>query len=691
MSDDELYYLQPDFDLNSLTVAKLRGVLLAHDINYPASAKKGELVDIVQSELLPRAKKLLRDRDRVRRTSRGITDVPSSQEGTLDGSDDRERMPPPPAPKTPRSRKSKTTLNQEGVQPTPKSARRSRTPSTKRTTKTPRISDTETTETEHDGEPQSSRQARKSAPGGRLSDVVDKRRSLDNDDSPFTQDNPFQQSSSPPSDSKRTISGSGSRKSFGASTTRKSTSSRRTRSPTTVKREEYEIPVSHLSRSADGVETTEEFTHEAKTELSRDMAADRRIAKARSKDVNQHQKKVRSPAAQAAPWTVLLVALGVAAGFYRQEKVAIGYCGVGQPRWSLAEVENVPSWVHESLEPQCEPCPQHATCHANMQVECDHDFVLHQHPLSLNGLVPIPPTCEPDSEKEKRIKTVADRAIEELRQRRAAYECGDELAMSASTANQEPSATVVSPVKLEISEDALKQTIAKQRRKNMSPEEFDHLWDSALGDIKRRDEIEITQDKLGHTLLSSTSFANLPFACALRRSALRALAANRIPLLILAVLAGTIAYAQRRFRSYRAAQAQTPSLVSMTLDRLATQAALKEDGRVQDAFLSVSQLRDLVLSHVFERKERERVWERVKQIVEANSNVRAATREGGKSGEWSRSWEWIGPVNFAPGIEGRRSGGYIESSPIVSNDASPAMQERKGTELRTWDEGRPIY
>lgn len=102
----------------------------------------------------------------------------------------------------------------------------------------------------------------------------------------------------------------------------------------------------------------------------------------------------------------------------------------------------------------------------------------------MNGLIPIPPTCEPDSEKEKRIKIVADRAVEELRQIRATYECGDRT-----------SSTIVSPVKLEITEDALKETIAKQRRKNMSPEEFEDLWNSALGDIQSRDEVEITQDK----------------------------------------------------------------------------------------------------------------------------------------------------------------------------------------------------
>lgn len=504
---DELYYLQPGFDVNTLTVPRLRSILVAHNISYPSSAKKSDLVEILQTQLAPKARKLLRERDRVRRTSRGITDVPSSQEGTIDDdeSDDRERMPPPPAPKTPRGRKSRTDLQQEEVEPTPKSTRRSKTPSTRRSSRAPRVSDVESTETEPEKVAQSSRRTRKSMPGPtpvartpsvRLKDAPDTRRSLEADESPFTQDNPFQQSSSPDFDSRR-VSSSRSRKSIGASSTRKSTSRRRTRSPANVKREEVEIPVSHLSTGTDGIETTEEFTEDARQELSQDMVSDRRIAKARKEDLVRHQKKPSSTAAKAAPWAVLMTALSAVAGWYRQEKVAVGYCGIGQPNWSLAEIDNVPSWVLESFEPQCVQCPQHAICYPNMQVECEHDFVLKQHPLSLNGLIPLPPTCEPDSEKEKRIKVVADRAVEELRNKRASYECGEPVGSGTSTTStqDQPSTTVISPAKLEVSEDQLKETISKQRRRNMSPEEFEDLWNSALGDIKGRDEIEVTHDK----------------------------------------------------------------------------------------------------------------------------------------------------------------------------------------------------
>jgi len=165
----------------------------------------------------------------------------------------------------------------------------------------------------------------------------------------------------------------------------------------------------------------------------------------------------------------------------------------------------------------------------------------------------------------------------------------------------------------------------------------------------------------------------------------------------------SLLYARSKLIAHQRATAQIPTLVATTLDRLATQAALKEDGRASEPYISVGQLRDDVLRNVFSASERERVWQNVRKVVEGNSNVRAATREGGKTGEWSRVWEWIGPVDLAPGLEGRRSGGLIREgsgSASASARATPDHAEGRasmsggggtGTEFRRWDEGRAIY
>ena len=133
-----------------------------------------------------------------------------------------------------------------------------------------------------------------------------------------------------------------------------------------------------------------------------------------------------------------------------------------------------------------------------MVVSCEPNYVLHAHPLSLGGVIPIPPTCEPDSEKVKKIKAVADRAVEELRERRANFECGEGV-KGLTAGNSATSAEVRAAVqsghdKLEIAEHELKAEVAKQRRKGMTEEEFNDLWQGALGDITERDEVDVVRD-----------------------------------------------------------------------------------------------------------------------------------------------------------------------------------------------------
>lgn len=131
-------------------------------------------------------------------------------------------------------------------------------------------------------------------------------------------------------------------------------------------------------------------------------------------------------------------------------------------------------------------------------------------------------------------------------------------------------------------------------------------------------------------------------------------------------------------------------LVNTTLDRLATQAALASERRVSEGFISVGQLRDDVLRSTFSKAERERIWEGVKRIVEQNSNVRAGNREGQRTGEWSRVWEWIGPINVVKGLEGgRKSGGVIMEAD--ETNGTPDDAGRAVMDTRKWDEGRPIY
>jgi hypothetical protein len=131
-------------------------------------------------------------------------------------------------------------------------------------------------------------------------------------------------------------------------------------------------------------------------------------------------------------------------------------------------------------------CPPHAYCYDDFTARCEPDFLLKPHPLSLGGLVPLPlpPTCEPDGEKVRRVQAVADKAVEELRDRRAKYECGEPL---------EPEGEPLDSPAMD--EQELKDILNKKRSKRMAAEEFDELWSAAIGEVKARDEVEVQQEE----------------------------------------------------------------------------------------------------------------------------------------------------------------------------------------------------
>lgn len=489
----DMDYLSPSFNPTSLTVPKLRAILLEHRISYPASAKKPQLIDIFTQELVPRSRSILAARERVRRSSRGITDMPSSQEGTVNGEDDdddTESMPPPPLPAPTKWKPRKSSRTPVDEVDSGASGGRSSS-GKKRPSKHARSSDTET-DNGGDAYKPAARRSRRSevTPSVKIEEPDDPPKRSPMRSSAFSDENPFQSGSSPtePSEGRRRTSGiSGDR--------RKSTSRRRRTEgiPSTERSRPkqadgivvpsamtFEVSSSNLRRPEamqepdDEVEAGEEFSPSETLELVRERAA------AGEKDILPPRRKKRPQKAnsipKSAPWVILTTFLSGYALWFRQEKFEIGYCGVGRPSSALSNV-HLPDWA-DFLQPSCEPCPTHAYCYEGMETRCESDFVLQPHPLSLGGLVPSPPTCEPDGEKVRRVKAVADRALEELRDRNAKWECGtlvDEQGKSIPTA--------------EIDTEDLKSTVAKKRRRGMSDAEFDDFWRHAIGEVETRDEV----------------------------------------------------------------------------------------------------------------------------------------------------------------------------------------------------------
>lgn len=529
---DAFDYLSPDFDLSTLTVPRLRAILVNHDVPYPASAKKAQLIGILQDEVLPQAKKLLRERERVKRTSDGITDAGSrassvaSSTRDYDREEERDSMPPPPTPSTvsttggrrgrsTRSSRASTAEYEDYHAPTTPAA-----PSSRRSVARSESKSQHRTSREHnDGG--ATPVARDYSATPRQSTVKKPRRTEmmtpstepefpvtsqpyikpePKNDNVFSADNPFQRGSPPSLEHQRLRSVGRDEKRRSKSRVSESPAfpdgfrARKSETPATVKKEYDAVasarsplkfqppPVENYEEELDedsynddsgyaGAGAGEEFTPDEQLSMEREQADNMYPAPAQSR----RQPRKQGTISKAAPWVVILSLFGGFAGWWRREKIEIGFCGIGKPTWSLAETK-VPDWAGV-LEPQCEPCPPHAFCYPDFDARCEHDFILTPHPLSVGGLIPLPPTCEPDSEKARRVKAVADKAVEELRDRRAKWECG-ELTDDGKEAR--------SP---EISEPDLKQEIGNKRRRGMSDTEFDDLWKAALGDVVGKDEI----------------------------------------------------------------------------------------------------------------------------------------------------------------------------------------------------------
>lgn len=188
--------------------------------------------------------------------------------------------------------------------------------------------------------------------------------------------------------------------------------------------------------------------------------------------------------------------------------------------------------------------------------------------------------------------------------------------------------------------------------------------------------------------MASTSLARLPLTCAVRRSVRLGLERHKLGIVSVVMSLLTALYGRSRYRSNRAISAQIPALVDLVLGRLAVQKELAyEDGGEDDPFLFLPNMRDDVLRSVHSLSERERIWQRVRAVVEQNSNVRTGQREG-NNGEVGRAWEWIGPSGTGENSARRRRtrvswGADVNEDAAVDRSAIHKKWEEPGS--------RPMY
>lgn len=534
--DDEYEYLSPEFDLSTLTVPRLRSILVSHDVPYPSSAKKNQLIDILVDEVLPNAKSILRERERVRRTSSGITNaghghghrqhhhasattddgsrLPNINDGGSSGGGeiDEDAAMTKQQPRTPastrrmgsRSRQSRATSRSEtaetadteamgtraSISPLTASGGWARRTRSSRTTPLPptmeagagvdEMGDGNVVDGWEDGAPARRRSTRREtrSVSTRAAMTEPRRREApaaagvapstltptpavvvtNKRESTFSDDNPFQSGSSPVVDS---------------------TERRRSRKSGSLTPKIKREPTPEVDVRLDELAKESESEDESDDEYTPDQQLADSMLGSTGGPPQQSSRVARTVA-----WLIILTVLGGFAAWWRKEKIAIGYCGVGQERWSLADYPQVPEWVNV-IEPRCEECPAYAFCFPGFEVKCERSFVKENRPLSLFGLIPIPPTCRPDGERVRRVRAVADRALQILRRQRAKWECGEP---------GKDGAKVTGP---EMTVSELREAIARLRRKGMTDEEFEDLWREAAGEIRGRDEVVVTSNSGG--------------------------------------------------------------------------------------------------------------------------------------------------------------------------------------------------
>ncbi|KAJ6260627.1 hypothetical protein Dda_4853 [Drechslerella dactyloides] len=702
MEDDEYYYLQPGFDANGLTMPQIRSILLKHNIEYPSAVKKAKLVEIFETALVPQAATILKQQSKVKASARGI--VNAEDYGTI-GEPEITPTPRKRASRRTASSvvssvvtdDDGTTGDEEVVSSMRRASRRATTPKKRNASpvKRGRKSSVRPETTDDEAAPAAveetpkPRRGRKSlaaktpepqpvreptpklpTPEPPTPEPVEVAR----DEPAFSSENPFQMGSSPQyhapvdkdrrrsmpnKDTPRKVEGSR-RRTEGVPSVRKSPDLGDIpagRSPTPTKRvsmsrfasltPDRKISAAHeeLDRqNADmhrrifreesddyvkeeeddgdlSLDPGEEFTPEEQLEVEledENANAVTKIARRRGGSSGVGAASIKFL------YTLIFVAIVAYGAWWRKEKLEVGYCGIGKP--SSLKNADFPDWIN-NLSPQCEPCPPHAICRENLGTDCYTDYVLVPHPFSFWGMLPFAPTCQPDSEKIRRVSVLSDAVIKRLRDRAAAIECG-----TVRVGKDEEKGLL---------ENDIKQALYAMKSPTLSDAQFTELWDNAVQELERKDEVITTMTTGGDRCFESTNLSNVPLTCSLRKNALAFLFRWKLELigaLSLLFAAFKIRETMHRRKLY---SRQVTRLVGVVLRRLAQQQRAYYNDKTADiAYMPVNQLRDMMLSNEFDPEKRQQLWAGVSKVVELNSNVRTTSVE--HMGEIMRCWTWIG-------------------------------------------------
>ncbi|KAK9321798.1 Man1-Src1p-C-terminal domain-containing protein [Lipomyces orientalis] len=598
---DDLSYLEPGFDPAKLRVPDLRRVLLMHDVPFPSSAKKAELVELFKEHISPNSANLLAAKEDSGRAVPDILDA--SITSSLPASE------PPRSARKSTARKSTTIRSQ-----TPRGSRRKTTAATE----TPKL------EVKSENEKP------------KVTDEYDKIK-VEEGGSPFSSENPFQtpRTRTSPKTSRKKSSLTSVKKEGATPPKYIATPAPQRaspRAPIALKvqsspngESEYGTPVKFSSElflpnepqyPEGGPAIIESEGYEVETPEEMEIHAGE-LAGYRA------ASPFAFPVKSFVTWVIVLLGVSYLM-WWRNEKFKVGYCEVeGLGRYVPDFPEH--SW-RQMIEPDCTPCPSHAVCYSNFHAKCVPDYVYEPSVWSLGGMLPFAPKCVPDTEKLQRAKVLLEETLQLLRKRYADVQCG-----SGGTGKNDPTVAVAD----------LRAKLYSMKSPSLSDDAFAELWELAFKDLVEQEEVYRVDVDAGERL-GSTSPSEFPFTCMVKTELGAVLSANKGKLVGTLVLALSTLVLYRSSSKYRERQAKVRDLVRRSMTFLSEQQKRSDSDQSGSTarYVIMSQLKDNLLVDTYDAAERRQVWDNVQKQVEANTNVRSRQME--VHGEIMRIWEWIG-------------------------------------------------
>ncbi|KAG4305144.1 hypothetical protein PORY_001314 [Pneumocystis oryctolagi] len=336
----------------------------------------------------------------------------------------------------------------------------------------------------------------------------------------------------------------------------------------------------------------------------------------------------------------------VLAAIWREETIRLGYCGVetegehlfgSLEKYDFIVIPNMYSSIREKLPKvllnnafiYCRPCPSHAICYPNYKLLCEKDYIVTQNIFSINGLIPIPPSCVPDTEKLRKVHIIVNEAIQILRDKNAKLECGS---IKLSKGEKEG-----------ILEEDLEKYLWEMKSPNINDEQFQELLLDAFEDIEKYDDILVEDD--GYLdLIDQKDALNRHLLQIFHSDAPLENISDKDWYIIESRIICSIFFLfkiKSTFFLRKAYKSRISSLVCFSLQRLFDQKrSYISDPKSTYPYVAISHLRDDILINEFNADQRHKLWNKVEKVIENNSNVR--TRLAEINGEWMRAWEWVG-------------------------------------------------